>query len=140
MLAGKVSPLYNSLLEKGLINNRFGNEHFYGNSYSALLFDGESKDPDAVKDAIVSEIKKMAENGADPSLFDDAKRKLYGHSVRGYNDPEEAVGEFIDCYIDGTEPYSDLLALKEITADDVTAFARSLNLRNVAISVILPQM
>ena len=140
MLAGKVSPLYNSLLEKGLINNRFGTEHFYGSSYSALLFDGESKDPDAVKDAIVSEIKKIADNGADTSLFDDAKRKLYGYAIRCYNDPEEAVGEFIDCYIDGTEPYSDLLALKEITADDVTAFARSLNLRNVAISVILPQM
>ncbi|MBE6798240.1 MAG: insulinase family protein [Ruminococcaceae bacterium] len=140
ILAGKISPLYNSLLEQGLINNRFGTEHFYGNSYAAILFDGESKDPDAVKEAIVSEIKKIAENGADPSLFDDAKRKLYGHSIRGYNDAEEAVGEFIDCYIDGTEPYADLLALKKITVDDVTAFARSLKPQNVALSVISPQM
>ena len=140
MLTGKISPLYNSLLEQGLINNRFGNEYFYGGSYSALLFDGESSDPDAVKEAIVNGIKDIAENGADPSLFEDAKRKLYGYSIRGYNDTEEAVGEFIDCYIDGTEPYSDLLKLKDVTVDDVTEFARSLKLQNVAISVILPQI
>lgn len=140
ILSGKISPLYNRLLQEGLINNRFGTEYFYGNSYAAYLFDGESKDPAAVRDAIVAEIQKIAADGVDVSLFEDAKKKLYGHVIRGYNDPEEAVGEFIDCYIDGTKPYSDLLALKAVTPADITKFANSLNLENTALSVILPQM
>lgn len=140
ILAGKISPLYNKLLEEGLINNRFGTEHFYGHSYSALLFEGESKNPAAVRDAILKGIADIVQNGVEQSLFCDAQKKLYGCTVRAYNDPEEAVGEFIDCSIDGVEPYSDLLALKTITADDVTAFARSLNLENAALSVILPKI
>ncbi len=138
ILAGKISPLYNRLLEEGLINNRFGSEFFYGQSYSAYLFDGESKDPKAVRCALLKEIELIAKNGVDVSLFEDAKKKLYGMSIRAYNDPEEAVGEFIDCFIDGVEPYSDLLALKSITADDITECAKMLNLDNTALSVINP--
>ena len=138
MCVGRISPLYTELLEKGLINTNFGTEYFYGNSYAALIFEGESKDPEAVRSAISDEIKRIAESGADPELFYDALKKIYGREIRKFNYAEETVDGFINCAVDGTEPYSDLKVLKTLTADDVTARARELNPKNFALSVIKP--
>lgn len=138
MCAGKISPLYDRLLSEGLIGNDFSNEYFYGHGYSALLFDGESKDPEKVKEAILSELKGIAENGADSDLFSDALRKLYGWEIRRFNDVEETVNGFIDCAMNGCEPYDVLEALKNMTVDDITDRARSLDLSLCAISVVKP--
>ena len=139
MCIGKISPLYQKLLEEGLINTHFGTEYFYGNSYAALLFEGESKDPKKVRDAISLELKKIAENGADKDLFNDALKKLYGKKIREFSDAEEIVSGFIDCAVDGTEPYCDIKILKTLTADDITACARELSTKKIALSCILPQ-
>ncbi len=134
--AGKLSPLYNRLLADGLINNKFGTEFFYGHGYSALLFDGESKDPEAVKQAIISEIKTTAENGVDPSLFEDARRQFYGEEIRGFNDTEEIVDGLVECAMNDFEPFETLKVLKSLTADDVTKIAKSLDLSLTALSVV----
>ncbi len=136
VVAGKLSPLYNQLLNVGLINNKFGTEFFYGHGYSALLFDGESKDPNAVKQAILAEIQRVARNGVDASLFEDARRQAYGEEIRGFNDTEETVDGFINCAMNGFSPYEMLEVLKSITADDITARARELDLSLAALSVI----
>lgn len=134
--AGKLSPLYNRLLADGLINNKFGTEFFYGHGYSALLFDGESKDPEAVKQAIISELEAVAKNGVDPSLFEDARRQFYGEEIRGFNDTEEIVDGLIECAMNGFEPFETLEVLKSLTADDITEKAKSLDLSLTALSVV----
>lgn len=135
-VAGKLSPLYNKLLNNGLINNKFSTEFFCGHGYAALLFEGESNDPEAVKQAIVEEIKSVAEKGVDPSLFEDARRAYYGKEIRSFNDTEETVDGFIECAMNGFEPFETLEVLKTITADDITARAKSLDLSLTALSVI----
>ncbi len=136
--AGKISPLYDRLLNEGLIGNDFSTEYFHGHGYSALLFDGQSSDPLKVKSAILEELQKIALNGVDPQLFKDAQRKLYGREIRRFNDVEEVVSGFIDCAIDGFGPYDTLTALKNITPQDVTERAKGLDLSLSAISVIKP--
>ncbi len=136
--AGKISPLYDRLLNEGLIGNDFSTEFFRGRGYSALLFDGESVDPLKVKTEILKELKNIAENGVDCDLFQDARRKLYGQEIRRFNDVEEIVSGFIDCAIDGYGPYDTLNALKNITIQDIVKRAKSLDLSLSAISVIKP--
>lgn len=138
MVAGKISPLYNRLQGEGLINNSFSTEYFYGNGYSSLLFEGESKDPEKVRDEIANEILTLSKNGADKDLLEDARRKLYGREIRRFSDVEETVGVFIDCAVEGHGPYDRLGVFKEITADDITERAKELDLRNLALSVIKP--
>lgn len=133
---GKISPLYNRLLNDELINKKFGTEFFHGYGYSALLFEGESKNPNAVKDAIVDELKSITENGVEPELFQDAKKKLYGREIRRFNDAEETVNEFIDSVIYGFKPYEKLSALKNITENDIVLRAKQLDLEKTALSVI----
>ncbi len=135
-VAGKLSPLYNDLLEKGLLNSRFGTEFFCGHGYAALLFEGESKDPNAVRDALTAEIKKVAEHGVDKELFDDAVRAAYGRIIRSFNDTEETVDGFIECAMNGYEPFSSLEVLKSLTPDDITARAAELDLSKIALSVV----
>lgn len=135
-VAGRISPLYDELLRKGLINNNFGSEYFYGYGYSALLFEGESRDPKAVKDKIAAEIRKIAENGVDRSLFEDARRNAYGFEIRSFDGVEDVVGEFIDCAMTGADPYEALETLKTITAEDIDERARELDLRKLALSVV----
>ncbi len=134
--AGKLSPLYNKLLNDGLINNSFGTEFFFGHGYSALLFEGESKDPEAVKKAVLSELAAIAENGVDPELFEDARRQAYGVEIRSFNDTEETVDGFIDCAMNGFAPFETLDVLKSLTADDITKSAKALDLSLTALSVI----
>ncbi len=133
---GKISPLYNRLLAEGLINGKFGTEFFYGHGYAALLFEGESKDPEAVRDSIVAELKSIAKNGVDPDLFEDARRKAYGAKIRGYNDTEETVDDFITAAMNGFEPYETLTVLSEIAADDISNRAKQLEFDKVSLSCI----
>ncbi|MBO5745492.1 MAG: insulinase family protein [Clostridia bacterium] len=135
---GKISPLYSRLLNEGLINSRFGTEFFYGHGYSALLFEGESKDPKAVTELIKAEIKKIAQNGIDPDLFQDARRNLYGQQIRALDDPEGVVDDFLLAAICGYEPYDTLNVLRDMTAEDITERAKELDLENTSLSVILP--
>lgn len=46
VLAGDASPLYRRLYDGGLINATFDSETDCGKDFSALIFSGESKDPD----------------------------------------------------------------------------------------------
>lgn len=133
---GKLSPLYNRLLGEGLINQKFGTEFFYGHGYAALLFEGESKNPEAVRDAVVNELKKIAENGVDADLFEDARRGIYGEKIRGYDDTEETVDDFITAAMNGFEPYESLTVLGELTAKDITDRAKQLDFDKVSLSVI----
>lgn len=136
--AGKISPLYDRLLKEGLVGSGFSTEFFYGHGYSALLFDGESKEPLKVKQAITNEIRNIAENGVDKDLFEDARRKLYGHEIRRFNDVEDTVSGFIDCAMSGHTPYSRLEALRTVTPNDITLRAKSIDLKLTALSVIKP--
>lgn len=136
VLAGKISPLYNKLLSEGLVNSKFGSEFFQGHGYAAWLFEGESKDPEAVKNAILEELSNMQQNGVDETLFIDAKRQEFGQEIRGFNDTEETVDGFISAAMYGYEPFERLEVLKTITLNDLNERVKELDLSLTAISVI----
>ncbi|MFI3252758.1 MAG: pitrilysin family protein [Eubacteriales bacterium] len=85
MLVGISSPLYAELYKSGLINQNFdsGFESFPGGTF--FVMGGESKDPRAVKAAIMKEAKRLAEEGLDEGLWDRIKKGTYGSEVRGLN-------------------------------------------------------
>ena len=52
LLVGRASPLYASLMERGLINANFSADYWDGPGYAVWLFGGESADPDYKGDDI----------------------------------------------------------------------------------------
>ena len=83
ILCGESSPLYRRLYEKGLIDSGFGVACEIIRGMSAISFSGDSDDPHAVAEAILSEAERVVREGVDEGLFQRIRRAAMGHRVRG---------------------------------------------------------
>ena len=84
-LLGSSSPLYAKLYSQGLINKNFSYGFELYPSCALMVAGGESRDPQAVRDAVLAEGERLAREGIDPDLFQRLKKGVYGAKVRGLN-------------------------------------------------------
>ena len=84
-LLGNSTPLYARLYREGLINRNFayGYEAVPGAAF--LAAGGESKDPEAVRQAVQQEAERIVREGVDPDLWRRIKKGSYGGKVRSLN-------------------------------------------------------
>ncbi len=84
-LLGTSSPLYAKLYGEALVNENFayGCEAYPGAAF--LCAGGESRDPEAVRAAVLAEAERIGREGVDEALFQRLKRAAYGNLVRGLN-------------------------------------------------------
>ena len=138
-LVGEASPLYKKLVNDGLINDEFDTEHFCGNGYSALVFEGESTNPKAVAQAIKNEILRLKEEGVDKKLFSAVRAGMYGGAIRLYNNVDSIAMQLVDCAMCDSGLFDDLKYLKSITVEDVQRKLASINVENSVLSIINPK-
>lgn len=119
ILAGDTSMLYNDLFEKGLINTSFSKEYFIGYGYEAIIFDGESTNPQAVADEIKKAVKALKENGIDDEQFESARRSLYGREIMEYNDIDSIANGFVAAHFNGYSIFDSLDIYKSVTKTDI---------------------
>lgn len=119
VVAGRTSALYNDLFEKGLINTSFGTEYFVGYGYESIIFEGESRDPKAVAQAIKTEILRLRKDGIDKKVFEAARRKLYGREVMAFNDVDNIANAMISNYFYGFSLFECLELYPQITLADM---------------------
>lgn len=125
VLAGKTSPLYKDLFEKGLINTGFGTEYFTGYGFESILFEGESRDPHAAAQLIKNEIRRLREEGIDPSIFEASRKKLYGREIMAFNDVDQIANAMISNYFSGFSLFDALALYPQITLEDIENRLRS---------------
>ncbi len=139
MLAGKSSRLYNDLLEKGLINDRFDASYFTGHGYAVEVFEGESTDPEAVAAAIWAEIERIRTFGVDKEEFLRAKNALYGRNIMLYNSVERVASNLVSAAMDGYDLFDVQNIYSAVTVQDVAErFATQFRADCFAMSVINP--
>ncbi len=119
IISGKTSELYNSLFEKGLINESFSHEYFIGYGYEAITFDGESVNPRAVSDEIKKAIAEFKKNGITKEQFETARRSLYGNEIMDFNNIDSIANGFINSYFNGYSVFDAVKMFKTVTKDDV---------------------
>lgn len=119
ILAGKTSPLYADLFEKGLINASFSKEYFTGYGYEAVIFDGESENPEAVADAIKAEVKRLKAQGIDSEQFETVRRMLYGQEIMEYNDIDSIANSMVGAYFSGYCVFDAMDIYKSVTKQDI---------------------
>lgn len=137
VLAGKTSELYVSLFEQGLIDSDLSKEYFIGHGYEAVIFDGESKDPNAVADAIKAHVRKLRENGISDAAFEAARRSLYGREIMSYNDTDEVANSVIESYFSGYGLFDALEIYKNVKKEDIEKLlSEKLDERYSALSVV----
>lgn len=139
IISGDASPLYRDLINKGLINDEFESEHFCGNGYSALLFEGETCDPKAVAEAIKAEIVRLKEDGIDKKLFNAVRAGMYGSAIRLFNNVEGIAMQLVECAMNDVGLFDEIKYLKSVTLEDVQKKLNEINCENTVLSVIIPK-
>ncbi len=81
-LFGESSQLYLELYEQGLIDSSFGGGFESVDSMAMLTASGDSRDPAAVRDAILARAKVLAAEGIDDAAFARMKRSALGRRIR----------------------------------------------------------
>ncbi len=139
VIAGNTSDLYKELLDKNLINTNFGTEYFNGYGYSAMVFAGESKDPDETARIIKEKIRYYKQNGIDENNFEGVRKKHYGREIMSFNDVDDLANSLIENYFLGDGLFESFEILKSITLEDINnMLSKVLEEEYSSLSVILP--
>ena len=140
VLLGNSTPLYARLYQEGLINRNFSYGYDSVPGCAFLAAGGESRDPEAVREAVKAEAVRIAREGVDPGLWERVKKGVYGGRVRSLNSFENlCIGQAQSCLAGG-----DFLGFADLVADlrkeDVEALlARWITPERTALSVIRPK-
>lgn len=139
-LCGESSPLYAALYAEGLINRTFSVDYFVFPEGACMLIDGESRDPHAVRCAIQEEIKRIAREGVDHTLFERVKRMTYGSIVRRSDDPSEAGRLQTEAFFSGGTLFDYSQLCRTCRASEINALlSRYTDPRVSSLAVIRPQ-
>ena len=137
IIAGKTSPLYKKLYDKGLIKSDFSYEYFIGGGYESIIFDGESDNPKAVAAEIKNEIARLRKDGIDEELFESVRRSKYGKEIMSYNDIDTIANTLIECEFNSWSIFDALEIYRNITLGDIEKrFAQVLDEKYSALSVV----
>lgn len=138
IIAGDCSPLYKKLMNSGLINDDFSFEHFCGDGYNSVIFEGESCDPKTVSEEISAEIERLKTEGLNKKLFTAVRSGLYGNAIRSFNSVESIAMQFVDCAMNDIGLFDELKYLKSVTVDDVMKRLKFFDGTKTVLSVINP--
>lgn len=139
-IASDSSPLFRRLLDAGLVNeSSFSYEYFEGPGYAAVIFSGESKDPDAVAREIKAEIAKIRSQGLDPTAFERSKKAVYGHVVSSFNSVDYLANTMVSDTFSGRELFHYLDAVAEADLESVQGRLKTqMLLERSALSIVKP--
>lgn len=139
-LVGSSSPLYNKLYAEGLINGSFYMGYVDYPGCAFLMAGGESKDPTAVRDAILEEAARLAKDGIDEAMFQRLKKSAYGAYVRSLNSFENLCVEQAQGYFANQDPWTFPEIYDALTAQEAAAFlAQWVKPEQTALVVIRPE-
>lgn len=139
LIAGKSSPLYATLMEKGLINDQFSAEYFCGPDFGVWIFGGESAHPEEVADIIRDHLRRLQQEGLDPQAAEAARRGAYGRLISGLDAPADCAEWLLSNWSDNIPPLSEVDALAAITPASLqTQLRRRINPDNATLSVVRP--
>jgi predicted Zn-dependent peptidase len=137
MIMGKSSELYTKLYDKGLINSSFDMDFSIEKSYAYSAMGGESKNPEAVRDSIAKEIRKIRDDGLDPQIFDRLLKASKGRFLRKLNSVESVSRTFVNLFYKGVTMFDYLDVYDTISFDYITdAFDSHFDVDRMALSVV----
>lgn len=139
-LLGSSTPFYRELYESGLIDGSFSAGYEGLKGIGMLTAGGDSRDPDAVADAIFAQARRVCEEGIDETLFRRQKKAAMGRLLRSLDSFEELCVRSCGHCFEGEEFFRFDEVFRSVEKADVEEFLRScVRPETSAISVILPK-
>ena len=140
VLMGESSPLYARLYAEGLINGSFGAAFDLLPGASYVYAGGDSKDPQAVAEAILAEARRLVSQGVDGDYYRRVVNANFGAALKALNSFESIAVSMAEGCFQGYDPYRFPEIYDSITVEDVLDFLRQNMTRDrMALSVITPK-
>ena len=140
VLMGESSPLYARLYAEGLINGSFGAAFDLLPGASYVYAGGDSKDPQAVAEAILAEARRLVSEGVDGDYYRRVVNANFGAALKALNSFESIAVSMAEGCFQGYDPYRFPEIYDSITVEDVLDFLRQNMTRDhMALSVITPK-
>ena len=140
LLLGQSSPLYCEMYESGLVDGSFSAGYEGMKGVAMFSAGGDSKDPEAVAQAILRGTEKLCREGADPVFFERLKKSALGHKLRELDSFENTCFRLCSCWFDGTDYFDFADVLRSVTADDLLGFlSECVRPERMSVSVIEPK-
>ena len=140
VLMGESSPLYARLYAEGLINGSFGAAFDLLPGASYVYAGGDSKDPQAVAEAILAEAQRLVSQGMDGDYYRRVVNANFGAALKALNSFESIAVSMAEGCFQGYDPYRFPEVYDSITVEDVLDFLRQNMARDhMALSVITPK-
>ncbi len=121
VIAGEHTALYRSMYDEGIINSTFVGEVMAGRDFAVALFEGESREPDKVYEALCSEIRRMQREGIDQDAFERSRRAIYGRYLGMYARVDSVASLMLTTQFGGSDMYAVLEAAAGATYEKLTA-------------------
>ncbi|MBE6984450.1 MAG: insulinase family protein [Ruminococcaceae bacterium] len=140
ILCGESSALYSQLYESGLIDAGFS-AGFEGMKGASLLSaGGDSKDPNAVYQAILKEAERISKEGFELSQFERLKKSALGRRTRDLDGFESVCYRNCAYYFDGMDYYRFPEIYASVTPEAVQGFiTRVVREERATMAIILPK-
>ena len=139
LLVGESSELYKDLYDSGLVaGGNISYEVFCGEGYFALIFSGESSDPNKVRDKLNFEIENKIKTGFEKSEIELVKNSLYVYCMSCFNSPNSVAREGLDSFIFNYGVYDKLKILEDLNINDINNRLKLININNSTLSIVRP--
>ena len=138
-LFGESSRLYLKLYEQGLIDGSFGGGFETVDSMAMLSCGGDSKDPDAVLQAILEQARKLLEEGLAEEDFQRMKRSALGRRLRDMDSFDSTAFRLCAYHFSGFDYFRFPEVYRAVEKEELTEFIRqAVTPERAALSVIVP--
>ena len=123
-LFGESSPLYLELYEKGLIDTSFGGGFETVDGMAMLTASGDSEDPEAVFEAILSRAEQLAQEGIAETDFLRMKRSAIGQRIRALDSFDSVAFRICAYYFSDFDYFKFPDVYEKVTAFQLQEFLR----------------
>ena len=138
-LFGEASELYLRLYEDGLIDTAFGGGFETIDGMAMLTISGDSDDPEAVRDAVLAQARKIAAEGISDQDFQRMKRSAMGRRIRDLDSFSSTCFRLCAYHFSGFDYFEFPKVYEAVTAEGVREFIdRVVTQERCALSVIEP--
>jgi predicted Zn-dependent peptidase len=140
ILMGDSSALFARLYSEGLVNGSFGCSYDLLPGVAYVYAGGDSKDPQAVVDAILAEARRMVAEGIDEDYYQRVRRAVFGTTLKALNSFESIAVTAVEGCFNGFDPYRFPEVFDSITKQDLLDFIReNIVAERAAVSIIEPK-
>ena len=138
-LFGESSELYLRLYEEGLIDSSFGGGFETVDGCAMLMCSGDSDEPEAVRDAILTQAQRLVQTGIPQDYFLRMKRSALGRRIRELDSFDSTCFRLCAYHFSDFDYFDFPQVYEAITADELRGFlANTVGAENCCLSVITP--